>query len=257
MTVRTSTLALASLAAAAVGAASAPAAAQMLLQADFDATFPGGSYGYTYQGAGSSSFVRDVAPVGVGGSDAQRVTADFTNAGGTFSGVGSGVQDFFEGETPSPFTAAPDSPSDISYTFSLAANGLNAGVNSTFSNNEITFTAPDDTLGGDADTNADVLVRFLVEGGVAADGFTTLSGDLGSAPVLAGSFANLQNFFDQVNVVQLNVNFGAGFNDFGQDAGNSIVLDNVLIAGPNPIPEPAALGLVGLAGLGLVRRRRA
>ena len=47
------------------------------------------------------------------------------------------------------------------------------------------------------------------------------------------------------------------FNHNGDNTGRQMYLDNVVISGNSPIPEPSVAAMLGLAGLALLRRRRA
>ena len=201
----------------AVGGLSASAGAQILLRADFEPPSDPARYGYTYSDTGNQTQTSAItAGVGVGGGSGFVVTADFTNASGGFAGVGVGVIGLYDGAGDvSPFTAAPVSASDLTYAFSLAATGLNADVTTTGASGELTFFAPDDTLGVDAGTENDVLLRYTLDRAVPADGtFADFSGDFGTETPSGGSFATLQQFFASVNRVQFQSNFGGGTGRF-------------------------------------------
>ena len=74
-------------------------------------------------------------------------------------------------------------------------------------------------------------------------GFTTSSIDLASVPSLAAG-----------DSVEFRIAFGD--NSGAASTQKAVYIDNVVLEG-TVVPEPASLGLLGLAGLGLLRRRRA
>lgn len=233
--------------------AGAPADGALVVAGDYDLVTPTVSYGYAYAQAGGASGVgAEVPGGGLAGTDGYQVTANFSTSTGTFSGFGGGAIAI---PALSPVTTVAG-PSDFNYTLaaSLSGFGPNAGPD-TGTNYELSFFAPDNTLGSDADTEDDLLVRFTANGTAStAPVFQVLTG--GFTGVGAGSLANLNNNLDLVNRAQFNYNFNSGFGDFGNDANNVAVVDNILVT-RGPIPEPTtALALVGLAGLGLVRRSR-
>lgn len=221
---------------------------------NFDGVGPTYAYGYAYGGAGS---MNGFAPgLGVGATTGWFVTADSSGGGmAPWWGFGGGA-----GWTAGQFNplVAPVNASDFYYQFDVKLEGLLPSAAAFVDMNfELVFLAPDGTL--NTDSNPDVLVRYQLGAAplynTALGGFQTIVGTFSGASIGEGSQANLDTFFGSVIQVQLNINNASGDRDFGRDTDNRMIFDNVFITQFQPIPEPGVVGLVGLAALGLLRRR--
>lgn len=138
------------------------------------------------------------------------------------------------------FTLAAGAPVDLGllnfdYGISVAttdATGLFSGAQAFYSVNGGDFTA----VGARQDRTVPS------SSGGFFTGFTTSSIDLASVPALSAG-----------DSIEFRIAFGD--NSSSASTQKAVYVDNVTLEGA-VVPEPASLGLLGLAGLGLLRRRR-
>lgn len=244
------------LAAAAALTACTVAHGYLVAQGNFDGVGPTYAYGYAY---GNASNTNGFGPgLGVGGTTGYFSTADSTSPSlfpwwGFGGGAGWVIGQF------NPLQA-PVTPNNFFYQFDVKLEGLiptaAAFVDMNF---QLRIEAPDGTV--NTDGNPDVLVVFELGAApkynVALGGFQTIAGDFTGATISVGSQALLNAHFAAASLIQLNINVASGDRDFGRDTDNRMIFDNVFITQFQPIPEPAGLGVLGVAGLALLRRRPA
>lgn len=214
------------------GLIAANATGQVLIDADWDANNPEQNTQYTYgtfiNGAGG-----ETATGGVGGTAGYAYTFD-TNGSGNFGGYGVGPRSFI---TAADFDTPPTSLSDFKYSADVKIDG--------------------------ASGNSGLELRLEFGGSQAFDiplpydtalgGFQTFSGDFGGAS--GGNFATFLTQLPAITNVRLIQSGDLPANSvYGQDTGNVVTLDNVTLS--LVVPEPASTSLLGVAGLGLLRRRR-
>ncbi|MFN4242986.1 MAG: hypothetical protein ACK4PI_07085 [Tepidisphaerales bacterium] len=241
-------------AAVAALAACTTAHGYLVAQGNFDGVGPTYAYGYAYGGATNTNGFG--LGLGVGGSTGFFSTANATSPSVVFFwGFGGGA-----GWTTGQFNPllAPVTPNNFFYQFDVKFDGLlPTAAPFVDMNFQLRIEAPDGTV--DTDGNPDVLVVFELGAApkynVALGGFQTIAGDFTGATISVGSQALLDTHYAAANLIQLNINAATGDRDFGRDADNRMVFDNVFISQFQPIPEPAGLGLLGVAGLALLRRR--
>jgi hypothetical protein len=155
--------------------------------------------------------------------------------------------------------STPTSPNlgDYRLQMDLRAAGL-SGIQGTVEFT-VEFQGPDDLLGGDADTNGDVILAldFLVSNGRAFqvnNNFATYSTTLDlNSGIPRGSLALFAQYYSTITNINVNVAANNGGGEFGLDSGNSVFVDNQLI---EQIPEPVAGSLLALSLGGLSARRR-
>ncbi len=235
------------------------------------------TYAFDYAGYGNGGPNVDLmdAPVvttaltdptsGVGGSGAMRLEADAsavpipgqayptpTDPAVVYSYYGIG------GGSGLAIQNAPTSANLADYQFSIDLRAIGLIAATTAVEFSIEFQAPDDTLGVDEGTGADILLALSF---TAADGrsllvgpdFATFSATLDQYSAITNgsleNFALLGSLTSNINV-NLQVNNGVG--EFGIDADNALLVDNQTI---EQIPEPSA-GLALLAGVALALARR-
>ena len=166
---------------------------------------------------------------------------------GTFQGFGFAIQN--------PLTSP--SLGDYVLTFDARVNGLMPGVATTPLTYNVKFEVADDTLGGDADTNLDVLVEVFFDAvGVntflASPTFETFSASVGDYNRISeGSVENFERYYESVSNININFGLNEGVRDFGRDTDNQLVIDNSVL---EQIPEPGILASLA-AALPLVFRR--
>lgn len=169
---------------------------------------------------------------------------------GTFQGFGFVMQN--------PLT----SPSLSDYVLSVDARveGLLPGLVVTPMSFNVKFEVPDDTLGGDLDTDLDVLIEVYsdVAGvntfavGSTFERFSASVGDYNR--IAAGSLENFETYYPQISNININFGLNEGARDFGLDADNRLVIDNSTL---EQVPEPGVLALLGVAScIGWRRLRR-
>jgi hypothetical protein len=149
---------------------------------------------------------------------------------------------------------------DYLITMDLRAIGMTTPTVVTEFN--IEFQVPDDTLGGDPDTNGDVILglNFFASDGkaflVGADFATfAITLDLHTS-IGAGSLLTFEQYGSMLTNINVNIATNNGAGEFGLDSGNALIVDNLMI---EQIPEPATTGLFAFLGVGwsMLRRRTA
>jgi hypothetical protein len=236
------------------------------------------TYAYDFAGYGSGGPNNDL------GGNAVNTTATVSSGFGV--GSSGGFQLFGDATAvPAPNTPYPgpgDPPVQYSYWGMGGGNGL-AVINAPTSPNiadyriqmdlravglsgqqgtiefTVEFQVPDDLLGGDPDTNGDVILslEFLASNGRAFlvnNNFATYSTALDlNSRVAGGSLALFAQYYSAVTNINVNVAANNGAGEFGLDSGNSVFVDNEFI---EQVPEPCAGALLGVSLAGWAARRR-
>lgn len=258
--------------AASFGVAAGSLEAQTILALDFDPNAGNFNYGYAFAGYGGSpgnngggnvdvsngtaTSTEIALGAGISGSNALRINMDASAAGAllppdrTYDYLGFVVA----GNTGFAQSLSSGQLADYTFTLTTRAEGFLAGVTSGTADLYVSFYAPDDTLGGDADTNSDFLLKVRFAAGVAlAETFQTSSVNLGAGTLDGGAFANFTNFFAVANELLFEVSPNEANGRFGFDAGNAVVIDDVSLM---VVPEPAGALSLALGGLVLAGTRR-
>jgi len=228
--------------------------ADTVLSFDFDAASPDYKYGYTYSEFGTGTHDNGVfsATGGNGGTAGLVTTFNTTPMSGGWAGFGTGLGDWRPAANYEAL-AGFATLSDLTLTLDARAGGLtgaSAGV--TF---ELKFEAPDNTITpNDGDTDTDVLLRLTSSRTLTSD-FQTFSSTLNTWTVAGGSVDQLKTYVGAVGNINFNIAYDANgtLPAFGNDADNSLAVDNYAIT---VVPEPSTLALVGLGGIALLIRRR-
>jgi hypothetical protein len=207
------------------------------------------SYGYADQGTtgAANAFI---AGLGVGGSTALVGTFDFTAASGGFSGggVGGGLGPF--GPDLANAFVAPVVLQDLNFSIAAAVSGQlgeTARVRI-----ELKFEVPDDAIAPDPDDAFDVALTITTDIDLTST-LTVYNSNLADWVIRAGSEQLLNDFLPQLIQINMNVNAENGFFEFGNDAGNQVIVDNTVL---EQVPEPAGASLLALGAVALVLRRR-
>ena len=193
-------------------------------------------YGYGYGGASAG-------PV-----DGNTVAADNTNGGG-FGGGGSGV----DGDVDLSLLMDPNDFPLFNLNFDLSATGLAANAEPVDVKVELQFK---DVEGGAANDNSIILTEFVPFDGSLTNIDITYDATSPDTTYDAGDLALLASLIDggDLDDLNVNINFDPNVPLFGSDNDNQFTFGTVTVT-QSAIPEPASLGLIGLAGLALVRRR--
>lgn len=123
----------------------------------------------------------------------------------------------------------------------------------------VEFQIPDDVLGGDPDTGGDIILtlNFSASNGrafLAESTFGNFSTSLDQyTSISAGSLATFAQHVGLVTNINVNVALPNGSAEFGLDAGNGLVVDNLTV---EQVPEPSVVGLLGLGAAAVSLRRR-
>lgn len=191
---------------------------------DFDTSST--EFEQTTGSAPSSLSVSNTA--GVGGTSGAEVTFDTTTS--PFS------TGFFGDLLPSALINAPTSTSaaDYSFSFDVRATGFDTGFSS---------------QGGQAMFQIDGSTPISNTPITITDTFQTITLGFGSGTIDPSIFlaANGRPTF-QVELL--------GLNSFGQDTGNTLVIDNLKITVAEAVPEPGSLLVLSMGIVGLASRRR-
>ena len=191
---------------------------------DFDTSST--EFEQTTGSAPSSLSVSNTA--GVGGTSGAEVTFDTTTS--PFS------TGFFGDLLPSALINAPTSTSaaDYSFSFDVRATGFDTGFSS---------------QGGQAMFQIDGSTPISNTPITITDTFQTITLGFGSGTIDPNIFlaANGRPTF-QVELL--------GLNSFGQDTGNTLVIDNLKITVAEAVPEPGSLLVLSMGIVGLASRRR-
>ena len=242
---------------------------------DFDAQ-TSFSFGFAFSDAGAPTTTAGTTGGGNNSANAFGVTADFSSiAGSTFAGFGGGFGVF----GANLLSNAPTSIADFNIGFDAKVDGVTDTTTPIDSVIEITFRYPDTVADGDdggGNDFADDIFRVDVPFQIAATNgvYQSLALNLGSGTVVTSPGATPENsllsFSDFVNgdpaiagrdfslVNELLLNFVVvdGL-QFGEDADNTLMIDNVVFQQVEAVPEPSALILLCSVGaLGFIRRRR-
>ena len=220
-----------------------------------------GDPGYGYHDLGSylSQDTAVYPGIGVGGSNALRISADSTRFPAqlppdrTYEGFGFAIVE----DAGLPALTSPIL-SDYTLTLSARAEGQNVGGNQT-AQMDVTIFAPDGTI-GERDSNPDPLITLRFANGLALNSFfqdsTMNFGDASS--IENGSIANFATFYSVANEIQFSTAPNDPVNAFGYDADNAMVLDNIDLSVAAAVPEPSTFACVAAGVLALLtfRRRR-
>jgi hypothetical protein len=240
-----------------------PALAGDIFNINYDASTPTEISGFGFAGYGApgggnvtvdSSITTTVAIeplVGVAASSALRFTADTTDTQAAiitpnnYSYMGFGVRTNVNSLlTPLPTSNLANYKLDVS----VGAAGFKAGVTKANCLVDVRFFAPDDTVvPADADTDFDLVLGLRFQNAVVAKAaIESFSIRLNRTSELRDgtTLARFNTYFASVNFIQTVVEAGNGINDFGFDAGNVLIVDNLVLNESVPPPPPAETPVV-------------
>jgi len=239
-----------------------PALAVDIFNINYDDLTPSGTYGFGFAGYGApgggnvivdSSITTTVAIeplVGVAASSALRFTADTTDTQAAiitpnnYSYMGFGVGTNNSLLTPLPTSSLANYKLDVS----VAAAGFTAGVSQTNCLVDVRFYAPDDTVvPADGDSDGDLILSLRFQNAaIAKAAFQINSFRLNRTSELRDgtTLARFNTYFALVDSIQTVVEAGNGINDFGFDAGNVLIVDNLVLNESVPPPPPAETPVV-------------
>lgn len=237
--------------------ASSSISGEEIFSVNFDDTFPSATYSFAYAGYGppeggnvsvDDSVVRSSAinpGVGIDGGSGLQFFGDTTATEAaiiepnnySYLGFGIGINvDLFGTLLTSPEL------SNYQIDLSASASGFLDGVTQSSGLVDVRFFAPDGTLQpDDEDAESDIILtgryRNVV---VAGEAFQNSSFRLDSTfEVRQGSVENFTTHFGSVNFIQVVVEFPGVVGDFGFDAENEVVIDNLVFTESPPPPPPA------------------
>jgi hypothetical protein len=223
-----------------------------LIRIDFDSLPSAFTYPYAWAGYGSGGNVdvgaqvvstMDTAPIGIGGTNALRHAADLSGISippvvdYTYWGCGLSMA-----AIP---TAALPSPSLNRYRLSLdtMVAGLNSGLSQSIGSVTVFFYAPDGTI-GTADGNWDLVLQASYPV-THKSTLTTTSFPLTSPTGFGGGTTPtiFATHYLAVSEVEVRTEITRGPEDFSFDAGNELIVDNVVLVDEAPPAETPLLTL--------------
>lgn len=223
-----------------------PTVEQTIWQANYDTTFPTGSYGYhDRDGNDTASGNWAVNPTGgIGGSASSEYTVDLsswsTNPPSNYSGFGIGAN-----ENPIPYTLTSSSKASYRLYFSAKVGGTSDGVTSVPAQIDLSFF--------NVTTNTTIEVYDLVSTFALSTNWQSFVFDGGTNMQVATWNAQFQQLFNQnvTNVNQIEVQLGVNGSPniatlFGYDADNTIDIDNIKVV--QLVPGLAPLTIVQTNG---------
>ncbi len=231
--------------------------AEDILHVNYDDFPAAGAYSFAYAGYGEdgtnnnidvgSSIVQSSGielGTGIDGSSGLLFTADTTATEAAlvtpnrYTYMGFGI-----GTSATPLT--PLTTGDLAFytlNLSVSASGLTAGTTTATGLVDVRFLAPDGTLQpDDADTDADVILSARYTNAVEAEAAFKENQFRLNTPyeVRDGSLANFETHFASVDFMQVVVEMNGATNQFGFDADNTVVVDNILLTDTPPPAPPA------------------
>lgn len=224
---------------------------------NFDDSFPSGTYSFGYAGYGpveggnvtvDESIVQSSAVnfgVGIDGGSALQFFGDTTALetaivepnNYSYAGFGIGINvDLFGVQLTSPEL------SNYVVDLSVVANGLQDGVSQSNGLVDVRFFAPDGTLlPDDEDLDGDIIFTGRYRNvALAKEAFENSSFRLDSSfEVRQGSVENFTNHHGAIDFMQVVVEYPGAIGDFGIDADNEVIIDNLSFTEGAPPPPPA------------------
>ena len=239
-----------------------PAFAADILRVNYDDLTPTGTFGFGFAGYGEpgggnvdvspsvSSSTSVEAGVGVAGTAGLRLTADTTATeaaiitpnGYSYMGFGIGTT---AGSLLQPLPTA--NLARYKVDIAAAAVGLRPGVPQATCLVDVRFFAPDDTIiPADADTDGDVILTLRFGNAVLAKTAFQANSFRMDRPseIREGSISAFNTYFASINAIVTVVEAGNAISDFGFDAGNQVILDNLTISESAPPPPPIETAIV-------------
>ncbi len=223
-----------------------------IIRIDFDSFASTFTYPYAWAGYGSGGNVdvgaqvvstMDTAPIGMGGTNALRHAADLSGISipsvvdYTYWGCGLSMAAI-------PAAALP-SPSLDRYRLSLdtMVAGLNSGLTQSIGSVTVLFYAPDGTI-GTTDGNRDLVLQASYPV-THKSTLTTTSFPLTSPTGFGGGTApaTFASHYAAVNEIEVRPEITRGPENFSFDAGNELIVDNVVLVDEAPPAETPLLTL--------------